>query len=161
MPDCILNCFSLSCLYANVTDQTRSTVCRALQQNISQLLDASSLAVVANTPMERLARTQSLFLYQTIRLFDGDITLRSQAEQDMPLLLAWTGDLCKIRENLGDLWGVDERVLREMPPSSWQVSLALIDTACSRFLYSNPILTRGLDLARRYGYSLSLCAARS
>lgn len=91
-------------------------VIRALHGNIRELLDFESSRTTA-TPTEKLARAQALFLYQIIRLFDESITLRSQAEKDMPILETWLGELCKIRENLGDL----EDGARRQEPIEWEV----------------------------------------
>lgn len=53
------------------------------------------------TPTEKLARTQSLFLYLVMTLFDGDVGLRAAGERDLGKLREWLGELCRIRENLG------------------------------------------------------------
>ena len=94
---------------------------RALHSSVSELVDAEAGRVVA-TPVEKLARTQALFLYQVIRLLDGDVTLRAQGERDIPLLQTWLGDLCRVRENLGDLAQLGDSVMRNQPPSEWEVS---------------------------------------
>ncbi|KUJ14697.1 uncharacterized protein LY89DRAFT_671121 [Mollisia scopiformis] len=118
MPPCILSCFSTSVLYANRTPANTATVLRALQQSVRELLAAESQRAM-NTPTEKLARTQALFLYQVIRLFDGDIALRVQAEKDIALLESWLGELCKVRENLG--YSLDiEGSRREEPPKEWE-----------------------------------------
>jgi hypothetical protein len=121
MPSSILQCFTASSLYLNMSQSTRSTTLRILQQNLGELLQPGGAAVVATTPQDRLARTQALLLYQTIRAFDGDITLHSAGERDMPVLTAWLGDLCKIRENLGDLSEMNATAMRSHPPTSWEV----------------------------------------
>ena len=74
---------------------------------------------MANTPQEKLARAQALFLYQIIGLFDGDVTLRSNADRNMPLLQDWLDELCKIRDNLGMPGIMNDRD----PPRSWEVCL--------------------------------------
>lgn len=118
MPQCILSCFSTSVLYANRTPATTVAVIRSLQQGVAELLKFETIMA---TPTEKLAVTQALFLYQVIRLFDGDIALRVQAEKDMALLEAWLGDLCKIRENLGGLSEVEDGGARDSPPKEWEV----------------------------------------
>ncbi|KAL1853165.1 hypothetical protein Daus18300_011904 [Diaporthe australafricana] len=80
------------------------------------LLDSEAGRITA-TPTEKLARAQALFMYQIMRLFDENITLRSQAEKDMPTLESWLGELCKIRENLGNLEG---DVSRNREPVEWE-----------------------------------------
>lgn len=94
-------------------------VIRALHGNVRELLDYESGRTTV-TPTEKLARTQALFLYQVMRLFDENITLRSQAEKDMPVLDAWLAELCKIRENLGNL---ENDAARHEKPVEWEVSL--------------------------------------
>lgn len=92
-------------------------VVKALHGNVRELLDYEQGRPTV-TPTEKLARAQSLFLYQIMRLFDDNITLRSQAEKDMPILETWLGELCKIRENLGNL---DNNAGKHREPVEWEV----------------------------------------
>ncbi|KAK3934077.1 hypothetical protein QBC46DRAFT_274519 [Diplogelasinospora grovesii] len=121
-PQCILSCFATSVLYANRTKENTAMVMRALHGAVRELIDGEAGRIVAITAVERLARAQALFLYQITRLFDGDVTLRAQAEKDMPLLLTWLGELCKIRENLGDLAQLEDGGdgVRKQPPKEWE-----------------------------------------
>ena len=96
IPSSIQSCFTVSTLYSNITSSNKTSVFRVLCQNLNELKRQQ----LANGPQEKLARVQALFLYQIIGLFDGDITLRSNADRNMPLLQAWLDELCKIRENL-------------------------------------------------------------
>ncbi|KAI3390480.1 hypothetical protein diail_9557 [Diaporthe ilicicola] len=91
-------------------------VIRALHDNVRQLLDTEASRITA-TPTEKLARAQTLFLYQIMRLFDENITLRAQAEKDMPILETWLGELCRIRENLGNL---EDDTARRQEPVEWE-----------------------------------------
>ena len=122
-PQCILSCFTANVLYANRTPENTAMVMRALQSRVSELVDAEAGRVVAR-PVEKLACTQALFLYQIIRLLDGDVILRAQGERDIPLLQTWLGDLCRVRENLGDLAQLGNSVMRNQPPREWEVSTA-------------------------------------
>ena len=122
-PQCILSCFTANVLYANRTQANTAMVMRALHSRVRELVDAEAGRVVA-TPVEKLARTQALFLYQIIRLLDGDVILRAQGERDIPLLQTWLGDLCRVRENLGDLAQLGDSVMRNQPPREWEVSTA-------------------------------------
>ncbi|KAJ3541334.1 hypothetical protein NM208_g4655 [Fusarium decemcellulare] len=99
MPRCILSCFSTCVLYTKRTPANTGMVLRTLQNNVRDLVDGESHQ---NTPLHRLARTQALFIYQIIRLFDGDISLRAQGEKHMHLLQAWLDELCCLRNNLGN-----------------------------------------------------------
>ncbi len=122
MPRCIMSCFATSVLYATRTPANTAIVMRAIHGSVRELADAEAGRITA-TPTEKLARTQALFLYQIIRLFDGDISLRAQGEKDIPLLQTWLGELCKIRENLGDLVQLRGGAAREQPPKEWEVRI--------------------------------------
>ncbi len=95
-------------------------VMRALSDSAREFVEAEAYNVVP-TPIEKLARSQALFLYQIIRLFDGDVTLRVQGEKDMGLLKTWLGELCRIRDNLGDLALLEYASVREQSPVEWEV----------------------------------------
>lgn len=121
-PPCILECFTANVLYTNRKPANMAMVMRALQRNVGDLVRTETVHVGA-TVAEKLARTQALFLYQVIRLFDGDVTLRAQGEADIPLLQIWLGELCRVRENLGDLADAQDSVARKEPPKKWEVSI--------------------------------------
>jgi len=122
VPQCILSCFSSNVLYANRTPATAGMALRALHSSLRELVDTEAGRIVT-TPVEKLARTQALFLYEIIHLLDGDVMLRGQGERDIPLLLTWLAELCKVRENLGDLARLEDGVLRDQHPGQWEVSL--------------------------------------
>ncbi|KAI0396607.1 hypothetical protein F5Y17DRAFT_455885 [Xylariaceae sp. FL0594] len=100
-PECMVSCFATCLLYTSRTPANSTMVMQALYGNIGNLMAAQADRVVS-TPIEKLARTQALLLYQIIRLFDGDVALRSQAEKDMSLFLTWVKELCNTRDNLDD-----------------------------------------------------------
>lgn len=120
-PSCILECFTANVLYVNRNPANMAMIMRALHRNVTDLV-RTEIAHPGATVVEKLARTQALFLYQVIRLFDGDVTLRAQGEKDIPLLQSWLDELCSVRENLGNLAGMDDCVERA-PPKSWEVSV--------------------------------------
>ncbi|RYP33992.1 hypothetical protein DL767_004513 [Monosporascus sp. MG133] len=115
-----MSCFAANVLYANRTQANTAMVMLTLHSNVRELIDAEAGRIVA-TPVEKLARTQALFLYQIIRLLDGDIILRAQGERDIPLLQTWLGDLCRVRENLGDLAQLGDSVMRKQAPREWEL----------------------------------------
>lgn len=121
-PPCIVSCFSTCVLYQNRTPDNAAMVARAIHTGVKGLVDYDFDSCAAPTPMERLARVQALFLYQIIRLFDGDVMLRAQGERDIPLLERWVGELCRVRENLGDLVQQEIDTVRMGPPQEWEVS---------------------------------------
>ncbi|CAJ2501010.1 Uu.00g038630.m01.CDS01 [Anthostomella pinea] len=57
---------------------------------------------------------------RSIRMFDGDIALGQQADNDMPLLESWTRDLCRARDNITGLPSSAERDIRAEPPECWE-----------------------------------------
>ncbi|RDW56818.1 hypothetical protein BP5796_12885 [Coleophoma crateriformis] len=111
MPSSMRACFTASTLYSNITSSNKTSVFRVFCQSLDELKQQQ----MANTPQEKLARAQALFLYQIIGMFDGDVTLRSNADRNMSLLQDWLDDLCKVRENLG----MPERH-DPIPPRSWE-----------------------------------------
>lgn len=94
---------------------------RAIHSNVTDLISTESHKLKA-MPVEKLARTQALFLYQIIRLLDGDVTLRSQGEISIPLLETWLGELCKVRENMGGAANFDQSTKTSQSPPYWEVS---------------------------------------
>lgn len=119
MPACILQAWTTCTQYVNMKDANRGMVLRILHENVVELHGLKKAKSL--TPLEKVARTHALMLYQTIRMFDGDITLNSQADKDFPLLDDWVNDLCKIRDNLMDEAIMDEETIRSQPPESWEV----------------------------------------
>ncbi|KAI0539084.1 hypothetical protein GGR58DRAFT_264854 [Xylaria digitata] len=105
-------------LYHNYKPQC-IMVMRATSNNAHEFV-VIEVSRVTSTPIEKLARSQVLLLYQTVRLFDGDITLRAQGERDMKLLKTWLSELWRIRENLGDSARLEYASAREQSPVEWE-----------------------------------------
>jgi hypothetical protein len=101
-------------------------VMRALQNNVHELLE-NEVDHTVTTPAQKLARTQALFMYQIIRLFDGDIFLRAQAEKDMMVLHTWLGDLCGARNNLENAARAQGDITVKQAPDDWEVSSNLVN----------------------------------
>ncbi|KEY69351.1 hypothetical protein S7711_09743 [Stachybotrys chartarum IBT 7711] len=118
-PSCMPTCFANNMLYLTRTPENTSMVLQTLDISIKELLKTERCRTAA-TPVEKLARTQALFFYQIIRLFDGNIMLRSQGEKDIPLLHAWIGELCNVRDNLGGLARMGDISVRRKPPPEWE-----------------------------------------
>jgi hypothetical protein len=121
MPRGVLQAFSLCFLYTNQVAANRAIVLRVLHENVVDLKTSSATSTATTTPQEKLARVHALIFYQTIRMFDGDITLGQQADDDIPLLESWTKDLCKVRDNLDNLSEKPSADIRGSPPESWEV----------------------------------------
>lgn len=121
MPTSMINAFSTSVLYSNRTPATQATVFRILSKNVADLLSEMDLASVQLTRLEQLGRVQALVLYQTMRVFDGDIRQRANAEKAMPVLEAWTLSLQELRDKSEDIVERKGRDLALGKPQSWQV----------------------------------------
>jgi len=122
MPQSIHKAFMAAVMYANRTTANKAWVIRLLIESCASLLEAE-----AYSPYEKLARTQAMFIYQTIRIFDGDITLRARAQKEMPILLNWIKELTEMRENLDDMTLLDPVAISSRPPKSWEVRRAITE----------------------------------
>lgn len=132
MPQTILQCFTVCTAYANQTEFTRGVVLRTLQRSIDELKAGTLSSLPATAPLEKIARTQALLLYQTVRVFDGDVSLRALAERDMPLLEQRIFELTRCRDNHNLLWGLSDESLKSAKPESWEVRHMLISCGSGR-----------------------------
>ncbi|KAK4235394.1 hypothetical protein C8A03DRAFT_17858 [Achaetomium macrosporum] len=97
MPECVEEAYICLAAYnmASAASSARQTALRIIEERCSQLVelqqqsDDLSPCLLAVDTLTHLARTQALFVYQLIRLFDGDIRARAQAECQMDILDAW------------------------------------------------------------------------
>ncbi|GAW19980.1 hypothetical protein ANO14919_094730 [Xylariales sp. No.14919] len=117
MPRWMVQAYTMCLTYTNQTVANRAVVLRVLHDNVTDLKATASNTTLV--PQEKLARVHALMFYQTIRMFDGDVTLGQQADDDMALLESWNKDLCKVRDNLDDLASKGDSA-REYPPESWE-----------------------------------------
>ncbi|KAL1623393.1 hypothetical protein SLS54_004382 [Diplodia seriata] len=90
-PPALQDALSVCALYCLKNPDNQALVFANLQQKTQQLI-ANTDPLLASK-LELLAALQALLLYQAIRLFDGDIRLRTQAEADEAVLVAWTKQL--------------------------------------------------------------------
>ncbi|KAF3062018.1 hypothetical protein GL218_04179 [Daldinia childiae] len=107
MPRCVQDAHSTIALYHMTTcsnANTRATIARVLEDRVTQLLEdqtfeASLRAGEGMGTFDHICRVQSLLTYQTIRLLDGDIRMRAQAEALIPTLFLWTQQLLDSTKN--------------------------------------------------------------
>lgn len=117
-PASIVNAFTVCVLYVNKTPETEALAWRILDRNMMMLLDPMAQG---GTELELLARVQALILYHAIRIWDGGIRQRANAEAVMPVLEEWTGQLKKIRDGTSLITIQDGQETVEQRPSSWEV----------------------------------------
>lgn len=103
MPDCVQDAFTALTAYYAVTPTTKLATMRMINNRANKLVDsqsqpylapdtsdfANSAPSIALDTLTHVSRTQALFIYQMIRLFDGDIRSRAQAEEHRDVLNAW------------------------------------------------------------------------
>lgn len=95
LPRSIQDAYTSLTAYLAKNPKNENLTFRIIEDRVAQLLQdqppnrpPSSLDI-----LEHLARVQALLVYQVIRLFDGNIRLRAQAEQHSPVLSRWVGQL--------------------------------------------------------------------
>jgi hypothetical protein len=99
LPDCIQDAFASLAAYQSRTPVTEKMVMRIIETRANNLVGGQSASadgdfgVVMLDSACHLARTQSLLIYKIIRLFDGDIRARAQAEKHIDILSQWARQL--------------------------------------------------------------------
>ena len=102
-PDCIDDCLtSFAAYHAASHERAKANALRIMEGCVSRLVESqpredrvdfhfegAAPSSVLLDSLAHLARTQALFIYQLIRLFDGDVRARAQAESHMDTLTTW------------------------------------------------------------------------
>ncbi|KAI1133686.1 hypothetical protein F5Y10DRAFT_228344 [Nemania abortiva] len=119
MPRHVQDAYTAVATYIGKTRENECTVHRILEDRVAQLLQDQAVEVSLGTAsgdglsiFDRLSRVQSLLCYQLIRLFDGDIRMRGQAEALIPTLFLWNKQML---ESVKDSLGRPERLLVGSP----------------------------------------------
>jgi hypothetical protein len=86
----------VSAMYCHKSPQNQIVIFSMLDSRISSLMQSSKSSWSAK---DYLVGLQALIIYQIIRLFDGDVRQRANAERDMGILDAWTCQL-HLTENI-------------------------------------------------------------
>ncbi|KAF6810737.1 C6 zinc finger domain protein [Colletotrichum sojae] len=140
--------------YTGRTDANKSWAIRAICEGSAEVLRGAkdpSASSADLTGHEKLARTQALWLLQTIRCFDGDVSLRAQAERDMGVLEKWLKELEEIRDNFDDVHLLDDSSLRQKPPRSWEVWV--FNECVRRMVLMGHIFTSLFEMLKTMGES--------
>jgi hypothetical protein len=97
-PSSLQDAMSACALYSMKTEANQALVFSHVEHKCRQLIASTNAQLASRT--ELLAALQALLLYQMIRLFDGDIRLRVNAEVDEPTTLQWASQLkASMRDN--------------------------------------------------------------
>jgi hypothetical protein len=81
----------ISALYCQKSPQNQTIIFSILDSQISSLIESSKSSLWSTT--DYLVGVQVLIIYQIIRLFDGDIRQRANAERHLGILETWTFQL--------------------------------------------------------------------
>ncbi|EAQ88832.1 hypothetical protein CHGG_05451 [Chaetomium globosum CBS 148.51] len=103
MPECVEDAYTALAAYNAASPSGKPRVLQIIQNRVDKLLtqypqpdlatlDGISPACLLDTPTH-LARTQALFTYELITLFDGDIRARVEAERHATTLILWCRQL--------------------------------------------------------------------
>jgi len=90
IPPVIQDVLSSCALYSGKNKENESLVFGDISRKAGQLVDMHRSFLL---PVDLLASTQALLLYQIIRLLDGDIRQRADAEANEAILVSWTKQL--------------------------------------------------------------------
>ncbi|KAL7918794.1 hypothetical protein ACQKWADRAFT_303094 [Trichoderma austrokoningii] len=99
LPDCIQDAFASLAAYQSKTPQTEKMIMRIIENRANNLVGGQSagadgdFGVIMLDPACHLARTQALLIYKIVRLFDGDVRARAQAEKHIDTLSLWARQL--------------------------------------------------------------------
>ncbi|KAI0196812.1 hypothetical protein EV127DRAFT_88910 [Xylaria flabelliformis] len=107
LPSCLQDAYSTLAAYVGKTENNEEVVMQLVadktnfllqQRGSSDLFSSTDSWGISSSPpaadiLEHLAQVQALFIYQFIRLFDGDIKHRAQAEQHNATLQQWRTQL--------------------------------------------------------------------
>jgi hypothetical protein len=100
LPPCVQDAFAAVVAYQNRTPATEKLVMRLIERRANILLQDQpredqhdGLSVIMHETSDHLARTQALLVYKVIRLFDGDIRSRAEAESHISVLWLWASEM--------------------------------------------------------------------
>ncbi|KAF1977581.1 hypothetical protein BU23DRAFT_452806 [Bimuria novae-zelandiae CBS 107.79] len=94
MPKALQNAYAACAIYSIKTDQNAFIAWNVIESLANGLLRSPNQA--SWTSLDLLAAVQALLIFQFIRLFDGDISQRAQAERAEPILETWTDRLNRL-----------------------------------------------------------------
>jgi hypothetical protein len=148
-PPALQDALSACALYCLKSPETRMLVFCNLEHRRQQLI-ANTDPLLA-PKMDLLEALQALILYQIIRLFDGDIRLRAQAEEDEPVLIMWAAHLrSRTRQVQPPSLGAAEA--RPLPESTFMDWRRWLIEESSRRTVITAIMLKGVYKFLKLGY---------
>jgi hypothetical protein len=116
LPPAIQDALGICALYGQKTEQNQTLIFQTIRLKAAQLV--AGYTPQGLSAIEQLASTQALILYQIIRLFDGDIRLRADAEREDVILNEWTQHLKARMQHVNSTSKDDDRALSTA--TSWE-----------------------------------------
>ncbi|KAF4626680.1 hypothetical protein G7Y89_g11479 [Cudoniella acicularis] len=107
-PQSLQDALCVAALYMQKNEFNEALIWEIISTKVNQLLDPRGSWSIS----DNLASLQALIIYQIIRLFDGEVRPRSDAEQQEATLIAWTDHLVQ-RTGINTSSG-------SVVPSSWE-----------------------------------------
>jgi hypothetical protein len=111
LPRTVLSAFSAAAVYSNKTPETHPWALRLLSESAREIHREGERA---DTPSEKLGRLQALFLVSSMRVFDGDVSLRAAVDREITVLMSWVEDLVNLKRTM-------ETDDAYESPKSWEV----------------------------------------
>ena len=105
MPGVIHDVLGICALYGQKTERNQTLVFQAISHKAAQL--TAEHTAYGLSAVEQLASLQALIIYQIIRLFDGDIRQRADAERANTILDEWTQQIKPRMERINSVTGDD------------------------------------------------------
>lgn len=117
LPRPMLAAFSAASAYVGRTPENKAWVYKLVADMVR---DIHCEGERATTPVEKLARVQALLVLDTIRMFDGDVSLRAASERETKQMTDWIRALNELRVELVNSAGHGDVVGRDQPAPSWE-----------------------------------------
>ncbi|KAL6878614.1 hypothetical protein J3F83DRAFT_240841 [Trichoderma novae-zelandiae] len=125
LPKPITTAFAAASAYSTRTPHTRGWTLKVLLDAVREVHRDGERAT---THADRLARVQALLLLNSMRIFDGDVSMRAAAEREMSVMLAWVKDLVVVKNELEEGFPPSVLMTRDKPPKSWESWIMLEST---------------------------------
>ncbi|KAL7944772.1 hypothetical protein V8C42DRAFT_80924 [Trichoderma barbatum] len=125
LPKTIITTFAAASAYSTRTPHTKGWALKVLLDAVREVHRDGERAT---THADRLARVQALLLLNSMRIFDGDVSMRAAAEREMSVMLAWVKDLVVVKNELEEGLPASALMTRDKPPKSWESWILLEST---------------------------------
>ncbi|KAL7958205.1 hypothetical protein V8C34DRAFT_283746 [Trichoderma compactum] len=125
LPKTIITTFAAASAYSARTAHTKGWALKVLLDAVREVHRDGERAT---THADRLARVQALLLLNSMRIFDGDVSMRAAAEREMSVMLAWVKDLVVVKNELEEGLPAATLIARDRPPKSWESWIMLEST---------------------------------